>query len=269
MAKPLLSDELWARIEPLFPVAKPRRYRFPGRKPITNRQALTGILFVLKTGIQWEYLPQEMGCGSGMTCWRRLRDWQAAGIWDQLHQVLLEELDDLGGIDWERGAIDSAKSRSLGGGEQTGKNPTDRGKLGTKHHVLVDGQGVPLAAEITGANTNDIKGMLPLLCELPDLFDVNGNFRFPEKLYGDRGYDSEPHRQLLRWLGIEPFLAKRGTEHGSGLGVFRWVVERTLGWLHNFGRLRIRRDRRLDIHQGFLKLACSLITLNFITESFC
>ena len=76
MARPLLSDELWALIEPLLPAPKPRRYRYPGRKPIDSRKALTGILFVLKSGIPWEMLPQEMGCGSGMTCWRRLRDWQ-------------------------------------------------------------------------------------------------------------------------------------------------------------------------------------------------
>src|ERR671916_2023324 len=79
MAKPLLDDELWEVINPLLPPPKPRRFRFPGRKPLDNRKALTGILFVLKTGIPWEDLPQEMGCGSGMTCWRRLRDWQEAG----------------------------------------------------------------------------------------------------------------------------------------------------------------------------------------------
>jgi transposase len=87
MAKPLVSDELWYLIEPLLPV-KPRRIRFPGRKPLNNRAALTGILFVLKTGIGWEDLPKEMGCGSGMTCWRRLRDWQQAGVWSKLHGIL-------------------------------------------------------------------------------------------------------------------------------------------------------------------------------------
>lgn len=80
MAKVLVTDELWAVIEPILPAAMPRRFRYPGRKPIDHRRAWTGILFVLKTGIAWEDLPQEMGCGSGMTCWRRLRDWQAAGV---------------------------------------------------------------------------------------------------------------------------------------------------------------------------------------------
>jgi transposase len=91
MARPLLSGELWSLIEPLIPV-RPRRFRYPGRKPLANRQVMTGILFVLKTGIPWEHLPQEMGCGSGMTCWRRLRDWQQAGVWQALHEVLLAKL---------------------------------------------------------------------------------------------------------------------------------------------------------------------------------
>src|SRR6266581_1772404 len=85
MAKPLVSDALWKRLEPLLPLPKPRRFRFPGRKPLDPRKVLTGIIFVLKTGIPWEDLPREMGCGSGMTCWRRLRDWFLAGVWNAIH----------------------------------------------------------------------------------------------------------------------------------------------------------------------------------------
>ena len=119
MAKPLLDDELWELIQPLLPPPKPRRWRYPGRKPISDRQALTGILFVLKSGIPWEMLPQEMGCGSGMTCWRRLRDWQKAGVWQQLHELLLAHLQEADQIDWSRAVVDSASVRAVGGG---GKN---------------------------------------------------------------------------------------------------------------------------------------------------
>jgi transposase len=136
MAKPLLPDELWERIEPLLPPPKPRRFRFPGRKPIDNRKALTGILFVLKTGIHWEDLPRELGCGSGMTCWRRLRDWQEAGVWQTLHEKLLAELQSADRIDWSRAVVDSGSVRALGGGEDTGPNPTDRAKPGSKHHII-------------------------------------------------------------------------------------------------------------------------------------
>ena len=123
MAKPLLDDELWAVIAALLPTPKPRRFRHPGRKPIENRRALTGILFVLKTGIGWEDLPQEMGCGSGMTCWRRLRDWQAAGVWQRLHEVLLARLQEADQIDWSRAVIDSASLRALKGGPKRARTP--------------------------------------------------------------------------------------------------------------------------------------------------
>jgi transposase len=112
MAKELLPDALWARIAPLLPPEPPKPKG--GRPRVSDRAALTGILFVLKAGIPWEYLPAEMGCGSGMTCWRRLRDWYQAGIWRRLHQVLLEELAQADRIDWERAALDSAACRPRG-----------------------------------------------------------------------------------------------------------------------------------------------------------
>lgn len=114
MAKPLVSDELWVRVEPLLPVVQ-RRHRYPGRKRIPDRRVLSGILFVLKTGIAWEDLPQEMGCGSGMTCWRRLAEWNDAGVWKRLHQVLLDELHEARQIDWSRAAVDSSHVRAKGG----------------------------------------------------------------------------------------------------------------------------------------------------------
>ena len=107
MARPLVSDELWELIEPLIPQVK-RRYRYPGRRRLGDRKVLTGILFVLRTGIPWEYLPQELGCGSGMTCWRRLREWQEAGVWQRLHELLLAELHAAGEIEWSRAIADSS-----------------------------------------------------------------------------------------------------------------------------------------------------------------
>jgi transposase len=115
MAKIIVDDELWEMIKPLLPPAKPRRYWHPGRKPIDDRKALTGILFVLKTGIPWEDLPAEMDCGSGMTCWRRLRDWQQAGVWEKLHQLVLAKLNSAAKIDWQRSAIDASTIRAMSG----------------------------------------------------------------------------------------------------------------------------------------------------------
>jgi transposase len=121
MAKPLVSDELWAVAAPLMP--KPRPKKKAGRPRVPDRSCLTGIVFVLKTGIQWEYLPQEMGCGSGMTCWRRLRDWQEAGVWWELHRVLLDRLGEADRIDWSRASIDSSTVPAKGLKKTSSVNP--------------------------------------------------------------------------------------------------------------------------------------------------
>lgn len=121
MAKPLVDDALWERIRPLLPPPKPRRKRYPGRKRVDDRKALAGILFVLKTGIPWAALPQEMGCGSGMSCWRRLREWQKAGVWQKLHETLLAELQGGNRIDWSRAVVDSGSVRALLGGRKRGR----------------------------------------------------------------------------------------------------------------------------------------------------
>ena len=106
MAKELVSDELWEIIEPLLPPEPPKPQG--GRPRVDDRAALSGIVFVLKSGIPWEMLPQEMGCGSGATCWRRLREWQEAGVWERLHRVLLDRLGQADQIEWERAALDAA-----------------------------------------------------------------------------------------------------------------------------------------------------------------
>lgn len=271
MAKPLLPDGLWKRIEPLLPPPKPRRFRFPGRKPLEDRKCLIGILFVLKTGIAWDDLPIEMGCGSGMTCWRRLRDWTEAGVWSELQRRLLAELQGADRIDWSRAAVDSAHARALGGGEATGPSPVDRGRSGSKHHAVVDGGGVPLAATTTGGYVPDVSELEAVVDAIPPVRGRRGRpRRRPRQLFGDRAYDSDPHRQRMRRRGIRPRFARRNTEHGSGLGKFRWVVERTLGRFHRFGRLRLRTDRTPAIHQAFLTLASCLICFRILmSQPFC
>jgi transposase len=119
MSKPLVSDELWALVAPLLPAEPPKPKG--GRPRVPDRAALTGIIFVLKSGIPWEMLPQELGCGSGMTCWRRLRDWQEAGVWDRLHQTLLDRLGEADRIDWSRASLDSASIPAKRGGNSLGR----------------------------------------------------------------------------------------------------------------------------------------------------
>ncbi|WSK59345.1 IS5 family transposase [Streptomyces sp. NBC_01281] len=255
----IVSDELWSLIEPLLPVPAPKLAE--GRPRVPDRQALCGILFVLHTGIQWEYLPQELGFGSGMTCWRRLAAWNEAGVWDALHLVLLKKLRSKDKLDWSRAVIDSSHVRAARRGPKSGPSPVDRARPGSKHHVLTDAQGIPLAVSLTGGNRNDVTQLLPLVDKVPAVAGLVGRpRRRPDALLADRGYDHDKYRRLLWDRGIRPVIAERGVEHGSGLGVFRWVVERTIAWLHGFRRLRVRWERRDDIHEAFLGLATCLIT---------
>ena len=114
----MLDDELWIRIEPLLPKRRRRDRQYAGRKPIPDRAVLTGILFVLRSGIPWNMLPPQMGCGAGSTCWRRLVKWQRAGVWKRLHRVLLAELRRRGQLDLARAIVDSASLRALRGGKK-------------------------------------------------------------------------------------------------------------------------------------------------------
>jgi transposase len=110
----IVSDELWELVEPLLP-KKERRFRYPGRKRFPDRQALQGILFVLHTGIAWTHLPQELGFGSGVTCWRRLDEWQRAGVWERLHVLLLQRLRAAGELEWSRAVVDSSQIQAKKG----------------------------------------------------------------------------------------------------------------------------------------------------------
>jgi transposase len=135
--------------------------------------------------------------------------------------------------------------------------------------LIVDACGTPLAASLTGGNRHDVTQLLPLLDAIPRLRGLRGRPRHrPKRLYADRGYDYIKYRRLLWQRGIQPVIARRGAPHGSGLGRTRWVVERTFAWLHQFKRLRIRYERRADLHQSLLELACAIICLRRLRRSF-
>jgi transposase len=203
MFEPLLSEQLWQRIEPLLPKQKKRRnVQYAGRKPVDARKVLQGIIFVLKTGVPWKSLPATSDFPSGHTCRRRLLEWERKGVWQRLWQSILSELQAEGQLDWERGVVDSSSVRAGHGGEKTGKSPVDRSKLGSKHHLLVEGRGVPLSVSLTGANRHDITQLLNLVESIPAVKGRRGRpRRKPKMVQGDRGYDSEPHRQLLKKRG--------------------------------------------------------------------
>ena len=135
---------------------------------------------------------------------------------------------------------------------------------------MTDANGVPLATKLTGANRHDVTQLFPVIEAIPSIRGKPGRpLQSPKSVFADRAYDSWPHRMELSCRGIEAVIAERNTEHGSGLGIFRWVVERTISWLHQCRRLRVRYERRADIHEAFLTLGCILICHNFLKDSLC
>ncbi|MFQ6198775.1 MULTISPECIES: IS5 family transposase [Streptomyces] len=262
-----VDDGLWAVIEPLLPKVE-RRVRYPGRKRHPDRLVFRGILLVLHTGIAWEHLPQEIGFGSGMTCWRRLAEWTEAGVWPRLHQVLLALLRGANALDFSRAAVDGSHIRALKGSNKTGRSPVDRGRTVSEHHLITDATGIPLAATLTGGNRNDVTQLLPLLEAVPPVRGKRGRpRRRPDVLLADRGYDHDKYRRLVWDLGVKQMIARRGTAHGSGPGAQRWVVERAFAHLHWFRRLRIRWEVRDDIHEAFLTLGCALVCRRRLAEA--
>lgn len=155
------------------------------------------------------------------------------------------------------------------GGAGTGPNPTDRGKAGTKRHLVTDGRGTPLAFLLRGANTHDSKPFEDLLDAVPPVAGKPGRpRRRPDKLHADKAYDHRRCRRACLRRGIKHRIARRGIESSARLGHHRWVIERSFAWATRFRRLAMRSECRLDIHHAFTALACSLICLNALQGRF-
>jgi transposase len=168
----------------------------------------------------------------------------------------------------ERGFLECAGQK---GGDGTGRNPTDRGKAGTKYHLVVDRNGIPLAVQLSAANAHDSTQLVLLVDAIPPIIGPRGKpgrpRKRPAKLHADKGYDYPSLRRALRARGITPRIARRGIDSSERLGRHRWVVERTQSWLLGCRRLGVRYERRADLLRGLLHLACSLICLNFLAPA--
>ncbi len=165
-----------------------------------------------------------------------------------------------------RGGFESRAGEK--GGSETGPIPVDRARNGSKHHLLVDATGIPLAWTVTGGNRNDVTQLIPLIERVPPVRGKVGRpRRRPDRITADRGYDHDKYRRELRRRGIASEIARRQTEHGSGLGRVRWVVERTFAWLHHLKRLLVRYDRRHEIHEAFLAIGCCLVCFRRLQNS--
>lgn len=200
-----------------------------------------------------------------MTCWRRLHDWQQAGVWDKLHRLMLDKLGEADKIDWERASIDASLVAAKHGGSETGKNPVDRGKPGSKRHLIVDRVGHILVAQVTAANVNEVTLLPEQVDAIPKIRTRKAKGQRasrrcrPKKLHADKGYASKKNMAALRQRGITPRIARPGIDSSEKLGRHRWVVERDFGLLNQFRRLRIRDERQGILYGAFLLLAAILI----------
>ncbi|MGW7367157.1 IS5 family transposase [Streptomyces sp. NPDC054841] len=244
----------------------PVRPQGGGRRRADDRAVLAAILFVATSGCTWRQLPPVFGA-SWQTVHRRFTDWTAARVWAKLHRVVLDQLGAEGDLDWSRCAIDSVSVPALKGGHLTGPNPTDRGKKGSKIHLLTDRNGLPLSAWVSGANTHDSQGLEPLVRGIPPIRSRRGpRRRRPAKLHADKGYDYDHLRRWLRSRNIAPRIARKVIESSQRLGRHRWVVERTVTWLNGFRRLHRRYEHRADHFLAFVGIACAMIGYRNLTR---
>ncbi|MFD6181935.1 IS5 family transposase [Streptomyces goshikiensis] len=255
----MVPDELWVLFRRVVPPTEVIRPQGGGRRRAGDREALAAIIFVATSGCTWRQLPPVFG-PSWQTVYRCFAQWSRARVWARLHRVILDELGARGELDWSRCAIDSVSMRAGKGGPLTGPNPTDRGKPGSKIHLITDRNGLPLSLGISGANMHDSLGLEPLVRGIPPIRSRRGpRRRRPAKLHADKGYDYDHLRRWLRKRGIRHRIARRGIESSQRLGRHRWVVERTVSWLAGCRRLHRRYERKAEHFLAFVGIAAALI----------
>ncbi|MEW1913796.1 IS5 family transposase [Kitasatospora sp. NPDC085895] len=260
----LVPDELWELFQRVVPAA-PTRPQGGGRRRHGDREVLATIVFVATSGCTWAQLPPCFG-PSGPTAHRRFAEWTAARVWAKLYLLVLDEPGARGELGWSRCAVDSVNMRATKG-ELTGPNPVDRGKFGSKIHLLTERAGLPISLAISGANLHDSQALIPLAEAIPPIRSRRGpRRRRPGKFHADKTYDHRFIRSYLRRRQIEHHIARRGVESSARLGRHRWVIERTVAWLGGFRRLHRRYERKADHFAAFATIAAAIICHRRITK---
>ncbi len=254
-----VSDEFWARVEPLAPPERPKPKG--GRPRMSDRTAFEAMVYVLRTGIQWNALPRELGASS--TVHARFQEWARAGFFARLHQAGLAEYDEFEGIEWEWQAVDAAMGKAPlvpkgDTGGAAGPNPTDRSKRGTKRSILTDGNGIPLAVALAGAHRHDSQLWA---ATIDGIVVSRPNPEAGEQhLCLDKGYDYDFVREEAEGRRYEHHIRGRGAERGEPHPdgkARRWVVERTHAWLTRSRRLPVRWEKKTETYLAFIHLACA------------
>ncbi|MCM3884966.1 IS5 family transposase [Frankia sp. R82] len=256
LATRLVPDDLWALVEPLLPGFE-ARLQGGGTAPLEDRAVFTAVVYVLTAGCAWRHLPTEFGV-SVPTAHRRFQTWTRAGVWPRLHRAVLDAHGEAGRIDWSSVIVDAASLRAKKG-TLIGPNPVDRGKPGSKIHVLADAEGLPLVVAVSGANLHDSHALIPLVASIPAIRCLRGQRRRrPAKLRADKAYDQQGLRRFLRRRRIGVRIARRGVDSTERLGRHRWKIERTIAWFDGYRRLTVRYERNGLNFLGFLCLAAAI-----------
>ena len=263
-----VSDTLWALVESMIP--KPTRdpnkvyQRKPGggRKPLPPRQVFAGILYVLRTGGQWNALPKEQ-FGAPSSVYGYFQRWTKAGFFLALWIAGLTDYDAMKGIEWDWQSTDGAMTKAPLAPETVGPNPTDRAKNGTKRHVATDGRGVPLALVTTGANRHDVS-QLELLLDSYVIPRPEVTAQFPQHLCADKAYDSPYARHVMLDRSFTPHILARGEEQKEktrtpGHRARRWVVEACHSWMNRFRKILVRFEKTDASYFALLCLVCAII----------
>lgn len=253
-----IPDELWERIEPVllrrYPVAP------TGRPRADLRLALDAIVYRMRSGVQWNRLPRSFGADSTVHGW--FQRFVADGVLEEVWAALVAECEGLDAVLWEWQAADGVMGKSRFGGDKRGPNPTDRAKMGTKKHLIVEQDGGPLGVVIDGANVNDHKLLAPtieaIVIERPDPEEVI------QHLCLDKAYDNKTGDGVCEAAGYVPHIRRIGEEKLDRAGektrpARRWVVERTIAWLQRCRAILIRYDKKPENYEGLIRLACALL----------
>lgn len=267
----LIPDAMWALVEPLLPARK--KHPLGCHNPrADDRKAMNTIAFVLRTATPWHQIPKNCPdlCG-GSSAYRRYHEWKKAGVFKKLWVMALDECHDHKLLDWRFLVMDGCITKAPHGGEDTGKNPVDRSKVGTKRSLLTEGNGFPVGLVVAGANRNDCKLVQATLASMPLRWPRSGD---KPLMLMDKGYDSDEVRGILKKHGLKDGIIRRRKKGEAepprkprtpGHKPRRWVVERTHAWMNCFRRVKTRWERRSDSYLGMLHLTAALVTFQRLT----
>ena len=253
-----IPDELWHKLKSILDEHDPPSP--VGRKRIDARAALDAIIFRLRSGCQWNRLPNEFPDDSSVH--RTFQRWEQNGILDHIWAALVEECEELGGVDWQWQSADAAMAKARFGGDEIGPNPTDRAKPGTKRSLLVEADGGPLAVIIAGANVHDTKLLEKTLADV--VVERPKQNKLEQHLCLDKGYDNPTGREAVKRHQYIPHVRRIGEEKWDEnrqkiYPARRWVVERTLSWLSKCRAILVRYDKKACNYLGMIKVACALL----------